>query len=503
MVKDNETLSREERAIERDREKARRISMDGPPHASKVLGKVQRAKPVLSQRRSAPRPAKFGGFSRRIPKVLQRIRGAPDKQFSRRAFVRIRYANSKQRGHWRAHAVYLEREGAQREGERGAGFSRDQDELSLSKEAARWQEAGDSRMFKVVLSPEDGDRLDLKEYTRSFMNRLEKVVGQPLEWGAIDHHNTDNPHVHVLIRGANNLQIPREIVQKGAREIAVDEATRQLGYRSQRDIELDRPKDINQRRFTALDREVAKKAREISGGYQVTEPMLRLDAPGYQRRLRKDRIGRLKALEEIGVAEKVGHQTWNLDAGWQKALREMETLQTRSTMLQQHREIMSDNRIQPKVTKIGPGQRLTGRVLGTGIDDSIDAAYLLLEGTDGKAHFIRQTGKIDRLRAENQLQPGRLVSLSGEEFAPGKTALKIEDHGVDVPARGFEKMKLPAKALDADLAAAGGVPPESTGPVGFAGWYQQQMRQRSRERAVEREVAPQPVVQRGQSTEIE
>jgi type IV secretory pathway VirD2 relaxase len=30
---------------------------------------------------------------------------------------------------------------------------------------------------------------------------MERDLGTPLQWVAIDHYNTDNPHVHLLVRG--------------------------------------------------------------------------------------------------------------------------------------------------------------------------------------------------------------------------------------------------------------------------------------------------------------
>ena len=39
---------------------------------------------------------------------------------------------------------------------------------------------------------------DLREFTRELMVGAERDLGTELDWVAID---TDNPHVHVLIRG--------------------------------------------------------------------------------------------------------------------------------------------------------------------------------------------------------------------------------------------------------------------------------------------------------------
>lgn len=56
---------------------------------------------------------------------------------------------------------------------------------------------------KVVLSPgQDEPVPDWKEWTRDVMADLEKSQGRELHWYAVQHNNTDNPHVHVVIAGA-------------------------------------------------------------------------------------------------------------------------------------------------------------------------------------------------------------------------------------------------------------------------------------------------------------
>jgi type IV secretory pathway VirD2 relaxase len=58
----------------------------------------------------------------------------------------------------------------------------------------RWQSAGDERIWKVILSPEFGDRVDLKKMTREVMKRSERQLDTALEWVAVTHFNTENPH---------------------------------------------------------------------------------------------------------------------------------------------------------------------------------------------------------------------------------------------------------------------------------------------------------------------
>src|SRR5206468_12914699 len=72
--------------------------------------------------------------------------------------------------------------------------------VDLPKELSRWQRAGDPRLFKLIVSPEAGSEIDLREHARAVMRDVERDLGTPLEWMAIDHHNTDHPHVHIVLR---------------------------------------------------------------------------------------------------------------------------------------------------------------------------------------------------------------------------------------------------------------------------------------------------------------
>ncbi len=56
---------------------------------------------------------------------------------------------------------------------------------------------------KLMLSPGRDEPIDdWKEWTRDVMHDLEQHVGKDLHWYAVEHHNTDHPHVHVVVAGA-------------------------------------------------------------------------------------------------------------------------------------------------------------------------------------------------------------------------------------------------------------------------------------------------------------
>ena len=66
---------------------------------------------------------------------------------------------------------------------------------------------------------------------------MEKDLGTELEWAAVEHHNTEHPHVHMVVRGitsdGGSLRLSRAYVQQGIRSVVEDLCTRQLGYRTE------------------------------------------------------------------------------------------------------------------------------------------------------------------------------------------------------------------------------------------------------------------------------
>src|SRR5271156_2112782 len=81
---------------------------------------------------------------------------------SQRCAVRVTYLNNRTRGQWQAHGRYLARESVIDAKAVEAGFNHDLDGINVVRELERWQASGDPRVWKVILSPEFGDRIDLQ-----------------------------------------------------------------------------------------------------------------------------------------------------------------------------------------------------------------------------------------------------------------------------------------------------------------------------------------------------
>src|SRR5262249_44884195 len=133
-------------------------------------------------------------------KVVREPRAAP--QHSQRCAVRVVYSKNTTAGQWRAHGRYLARDTATLEHDvEGAGFTAKQERIDIAAELERWQAAGDPLLWKLIISPEFGDRADLPRLTRELMLRMAEDLETDLQWIAVAHHNTGHPHVHIALRG--------------------------------------------------------------------------------------------------------------------------------------------------------------------------------------------------------------------------------------------------------------------------------------------------------------
>ena len=79
-------------------------------------------------------------------------------------------------------------------------FDARSDDADAKAFAERCEE--DRHHFRFIISPEDtADLENLRTFTRELMKDVERDLGTRLDWLAVDHWNTDNLHIHVLIRG--------------------------------------------------------------------------------------------------------------------------------------------------------------------------------------------------------------------------------------------------------------------------------------------------------------
>ncbi|RWF38392.1 MAG: conjugal transfer protein TraI, partial [Mesorhizobium sp.] len=157
----------------------------------------------------------------------------------------------------RAHLRYLQRDGVTREGEPGELYGADSGRVDGKAFIDRAD--GDRHQFRFIVAAEDGIEYDdLKALTRRLMAQMQEDLGTKLDWVAVDHFNTGHPHSHIIVRGRDdrgeNLVIAREYISSGIRERAAELVSLDLGPRTDREIELRLRREMEQERFTSIDR---------------------------------------------------------------------------------------------------------------------------------------------------------------------------------------------------------------------------------------------------------
>jgi len=305
---------------------------------------------------------------------------------ARRLTIKARLVNLAQAGprSTAAHLRYIEREGVDRQGGPGHAYGPTTDAADL--EVFKERGADDRHQFRFIVSPEDAEQLDdLRTYTRHLMARMEADLGTRLEWVAVDHWNTDNPHTHVVLRGKDDtgkdLIISRDYIAEGMRRRASELATEWLGPRTELEMQQAMLREVEQERWTGLDRTLQREA-----GDDGLVHIERFAEPRLQRQ-RQMLIGRLQRLQRMGLASEQQPGVWAVHAEAEPALRAMGE---RGDIIRTMQRAMSGKQRELVVFQPGEaGRAIVGRVAGKGLADELyDKGYLIVDGTDGKAHYV-------------------------------------------------------------------------------------------------------------------
>ncbi len=351
---------------------------------------------------------------------------AARKPFNQRCAVRITYTKNKIAGQWRAHGRYIARQGAA--GEKSAGFSNENVGTEPSQALDRWQKEGDARLWKFIVSPEFGERVDLEQLTRELMQKMEGDLGTKLEWVAVRHFNTEHPHVHVALRGLRDdgsvLDLPREYVKAGIRSIAEDLCTRQLGYRTELDAREAERREVSQARVTSLDR-IIERANSGDRGYFTFQPTTQKPQQG------RHLESRLAFLKTMDLADRAEPGTWKVRSDFMTVLKALQQTADRQRTLAANQALVSDPRLPLVVAELRNIQRVEGRILGHGEDEggrNFGRHYLLLEGVDAKIHLIYYTPELEESRSRGQLSVNAFVRLQ-KQFQNGRPILLAENLG--------------------------------------------------------------------------
>jgi type IV secretory pathway VirD2 relaxase len=167
-----------------------------------------------------------------------------------------------------AHIAYLERDGVARGGEKAHMFGAAEDRSDAAAFARRSND--DRHHFRFVVAPEDAAEMtDLTAFTRDLVAQMEHDLGSRLDWAAVDHWNTDNPHIHLLVRGiaedGSDLVISRDYISRGLRSRAEELVSIELGPKPEHQERSALEREVEAERWTRLDTAIRMAADETGG----------------------------------------------------------------------------------------------------------------------------------------------------------------------------------------------------------------------------------------------
>jgi hypothetical protein len=340
-------------------------------------------------------------------------------QRARRVIVKVHIARAGPTGvaGFGKHVAYIRREGAGREGERGKLYDRSVDAADAKAFDERADE--DRRQFRLIVSPEDADQMkDLTRFTREFMSQVEKDLGRRLDWVAANHHDTAQPHVHIVIRGGSTrngeLLIDRKYITQGFRARAQELVTRELGQRRLREMAAAKSNEAEREALTAIDHDIARSlVDERYTPESVRSGLSRFDGAVLKRRLR--------FMETLDLASRHEDGRWTLKEGWQDTLRALGRRGDIIRSLANHEGRMIDaSRLHTLPRELNSTGEILGRLATILPGDELrNGTTALIEGLDGRVWSIEMTEQ----EAAQLPQPGGIV-LVGQKAVEPKPADK-------------------------------------------------------------------------------
>jgi Protein of unknown function (DUF3363) len=170
---------------------------------------------------------------------------------------------------------------------------------------------------------------------------------------------------------------------------------------------------VESNRITKIGRSVRRPP-----GAQVIDLSERTVSPGFRERPVRQtmRIGRLKKLEGLGLAEERRAGVWSIDAKLESKLRQLGERADTFKMMQRTLREAGIERPAPGLALFESARRRTpliGKVVAVGLVDAItDRQYVIVDGTDGRVHYAA----LGRFPTTEMPAGGMIVSLSSDSL---------------------------------------------------------------------------------------
>jgi len=358
----------------------------------------------------------------------------------------------------RKHIDYLKRDGVAEGATQGVAFDADRDLTEQDIAAFREALTPDRHHFRFIVSPEHGARLDLKLYARELVASMEGDLGTKLQWLGVVHYDTDNPHLHLLVRGKDSqgadLVVNREYISHGMRLQAMEVATRYLGPRLQHEIEHSQKLELTADRPTPLDYQLAEASAQRPDG--LVSALRRPDGTPASEQSRTRIIARLQHLEELGLARELRPGIWRPETDLVNRLRGLASQGDVIKRLHERMKGVPEDRSRPlraadiayerewqaagrrlaqygEIERLEAGSRFRGKVLAI---ESLPSGAHAVVATGGKIRLIPNGVGLEKSIGKTlEFSIGRAASVAPDEPTALSLAIRHRAIGHRLPRR--------------------------------------------------------------------
>lgn len=294
-------------------------------------------------------------------------------------------------------------------------YSHENEHINIQEKIRDFQKS--THFFNIIISPEDGDNLDLKKFTRDFIKKVEGDLGTKLDWVAGNHYDTNDPHVHLLVKGEDDqgkkLILTRDYISRGLRARACQVATNKLGLRTRDEVLKSLELDVLKPKKTELDKIIVDKIKGNSFNFHqsLLDELQELPKSLF--------IERLGYLESKGLAKKEPDNFWHIDSQLFKKLEELgrttsilERLSSGLRINRQDCEIVTAKSLADGIIK--------GHAIERGFKDNhSDIEYLVIKSKEKKFVYV----ELEKYSEKSLAKVGEFIQIeTTKPFSGPKTS---------------------------------------------------------------------------------
>lgn len=360
--------------------------------------------------------------------------------YSRNVVVKARYVKNNGIGFKekiKAHLEYINRDHAGKEHQKAELFSEEDSKELLKNAAINFSES--THNFRFIVSPEDGDKIDLKEFTKNLIKTIENDLDTKLGWVASCHYDTNEPHVHLVVDGKNSagekLLMTRDYISRGIRNRASEIINNKLGLRTRDDVVQQLVLSVNKNNKNYLD---IKIKNIVKDGVLSLEKFNNEKQDDISKELLEKR---LSYLQIKGLAIKFGEHEWSIKENYLESLRELSRTSSIVERLSQSFSIDKElcELVSPQTLS---GKSHNGQVIARGYVNEIDDQhYLIIKTEQAKYLYV----ELEKYSEKTPAKVGDWVGISAtKSFEGPKTsdysiAQLAKEHGGIYDARFHEE----------------------------------------------------------------